>query len=230
MPGVGRLSWWAPQRWSRRVSAALAGTFGAPPFLLREAAVGRGRAVAGTRVAAGRFPVVLFSPGNAGVRRQNSAWATDLASRGHVVVALDHPCDSALVVGPDGRGTTSTVRSTGDDARDRANAHLQVGLRAQQLRSALDELSRQDAPNGLLGEHLDLGRVAATGHSLGGAAALRAATQDERIDAVVDLDGFPRGAGGLDVPGLVGSLGREEAVAATAGATAGFLSEVLRPG
>ncbi|WP_049821186.1 alpha/beta hydrolase family protein [Kineococcus radiotolerans] len=271
---------------ARRVSAALADAFGVPPVLLREAAVGRGRAVPGTPVAAGRFPVVLFSPGNLGVRRQNSAWATDLASRGRVVVALDHPCDSAVVVGPEGEAVTSTAGGSGDDARDQADADRRVGVRAQQLRSALDELARRDSADRLLGGHLDLGAVAAAGHSLGGAAALRAAAQDERVDAVVDLDGFPRGADGLDVPvlvlvagrgtgdpgadaryaraveavtagspdarvvevagashltftdaplflpplpGLVGSLGREGAVAATARATEEFLADVLGP-
>ncbi|WP_432510110.1 alpha/beta hydrolase family protein [Kineococcus sp. SYSU DK001] len=193
---------------ARQVAGALADTFGVPGFLLREAAVGRGRAVAGTPAARGRFPVVLFSPGNLGVRRQNSAWATDLAGHGLVVVALDHPCDSAVVVGPDGRAVRSTVGATGDDARDDVNAGAQVTARARQLVSALDELTRQDTANPVLGGHLDLGRVAATGHSLGGAAALRAATLDDRIDAVVDVDGFPRGAAGVDVPVLVLVAGR----------------------
>ncbi|WP_432542596.1 alpha/beta hydrolase family protein [Kineococcus sp. SYSU DK002] len=271
---------------ARQVAGALAGTFGVPGFLLHEAEVGRGRAVAGVPAAAGRFPVVLFSPGNLGVRRQGSAWATDLAGHGHVVVALDHPCDSAVVVGADGRAVRSTVGATGDDARDEANADAQVTARARQLVSALDELTRRDAADPVLGGHLDLGRVAATGHSLGGAAALRAATLDDRIDAVVDVDGFPRGAAGIDVPvlvlvagrgtgdaandaeyaravrevtaaspdgrvvevpgashltftdaplflppvpGLVGSLGREGAVAATAGPTREFLADVLTP-
>jgi dienelactone hydrolase len=269
---------------ARRVSNALARTFGVPAFLLREAAVGRGRAVTGTPVAAGRFPVVLFSPGDVSIRRQNSALATDLASHGYVVVALDHPCDSALMVEPDGTGVSSRIRSTGNDTQDQANADLQVQVRARQLSSALDELSRQDTGAGPLSEHLDLERVAATGHSLGGAAALRAAAQDRRIDAAVDLDGFPRGPVRLDVPvlilvagrgtgnadndaryatavdavttsspdgrtvkidgashltftdaplllppvpGLVGSLGRDEAVRMTASNTEQFLSRVL---
>jgi predicted dienelactone hydrolase len=45
--------------------------------------------------------VVLFSPGLAGVRSQNTAWAQELASHGYVVVALDHPYDSAALA--DGR-------------------------------------------------------------------------------------------------------------------------------
>nr|WP_246315131.1 hypothetical protein [Kineococcus aurantiacus] len=193
---------------SRQVAAALAGTFGVPGFLLREAVVARSPAADGTPVAAGRFPVVLFSPGDASVRRQNSAWATALAAGGRVVVALDHPCDSALVVEPDGDTVPTRVRSTGDDARDQAAADRQVGVRARQLSSALDELTRRNAADGLLRGHLDLSRVAATGHSLGGAAALRVAADDDRVDAAVDLDGLPRGADGLDVPVLFLVAGR----------------------
>ena len=46
--------------------------------------------------------MVLFSPGLAGVRSQNTAWAQELASHGYVVVALDHPYDSAALLA-DGR-------------------------------------------------------------------------------------------------------------------------------
>lgn len=44
---------------------------------------------------------------------------------------------------------------------------------------------------GPLAGHLDTGRVAAAGHSLGGGAALQAARQDPGFAAVIDLDGFP---------------------------------------
>ncbi|MEU6083405.1 alpha/beta fold hydrolase [Streptomyces sp. NPDC047108] len=40
---------------------------------------------------------------------------------------------------------------------------------------------------------LDTGRVAVTGHSLGGAAALQAAARDRGFAAAVDIDGFPHG-------------------------------------
>ena len=49
------------------------------------------------------FPVVLFSHSFTGVKEQNSALLQELASWGHVVVAVDHPHDAALVLYPDGR-------------------------------------------------------------------------------------------------------------------------------
>lgn len=193
---------------ARQVAKAISHTLGVPPFVLGEAVVGRGRAVADAPAAAGRFPVVLFSPGDVSFRRQNSAWATDLASHGYVVVALDHPCDSAFMVEPDGTSVATRVRSTGNDAADQADTDRQVELRAQQLSSSLDELARRDTEAGLLHGHPDLTRVAATGHSLGGAAALRVAAEDRRVDAAIDIDGFPRGPQHLDVPVLILVAGR----------------------
>lgn len=56
-------------------------------------------------------------------------------------------------------------------------------------------MDREEA-DGTLAGRLDTGRVAVAGHSIGGAAALQAARQDRRFDAVIDLDGFPHGPTG----------------------------------
>jgi alpha-beta hydrolase superfamily lysophospholipase len=78
------------------------------------------RSVPGAAVAdgGGRFRVVVFSPGLGGVRTQRTAWAEELASRGYVVVALDHPYDSAAVVLADGRTIHTKVAATGDPDND----------------------------------------------------------------------------------------------------------------
>ncbi|MFB7231609.1 alpha/beta hydrolase family protein [Streptomyces fimicarius] len=182
---------------ARTVSSALADYAGVPGFLLDSLPRARSHAVPGAPVAdgGGRFPVVVFSPGLGGVRTQNTAWAEELASHGYVVAAVDHPYDSAAVVLSDGRTLRTRVSATGDRAKDRASAEEWTRTRAGDLRAVLSRLERLDrgAAEGPLAGRLDTGRVAAAGHSLGGAAALRAARQDRRFDAVVDLDGFPHG-------------------------------------
>jgi len=187
---------------SHTVAAGLAATYGLPAWVLAGAEHGTSTSVADAAVATGQFPVVLFSPGLAGVRTQNSAWAEDLASRGHVVVALDHPGDSAVMVLNDGTAVTSTVRSTGDDAKDEANTDRWTNLRVDDLRAAIDELPAANRAHRLLQGHLDLTRVVAAGHSVGGAAALLTADRDRRVTAVVNLDGLPRGAAKPVVPVL----------------------------
>ncbi|MFJ3224399.1 alpha/beta hydrolase family protein [Streptomyces sp. NPDC086783] len=185
------------QREARIVSDALARYAGMPGFLLNDVPQARTHAVFNAPVAGrgGRFPVVLFSPGAGGVRTQNTAWAEELASHGYIVAALDHPYDSAAVVLADGRTITTKLTSTGDRDKDERLGAGWTAVRAADLRFALTQLERLDRgeATGPLTGRLDTGRVAVTGHSMGGAAALQAARQDRRFDAVIDLDGYPHG-------------------------------------
>jgi predicted dienelactone hydrolase len=177
------------------VSGALAGYLGMPGLLLDDAAAARTRSVPDAAVAdaGARFPVVLFSPGLGGVRTQNTAWAEQLASLGYVVAAIDHPYDSAAVVLADGRTIRTRVAATGDDAEDERRAAGWTAIRAADLSFVLTQLGRLDRGEiaGPLTGRLDTARAAATGHSLGGAAALQAAREDSRFAAVIDLDGAP---------------------------------------
>ncbi|WP_277307314.1 hypothetical protein [Spongiactinospora sp. TRM90649] len=178
---------------ARVVAQGVAGYLGAPGFVLDGPVRARTRSVYDAPAAQGaaRFPVVLFSPGLGGVRTQNTAWAEELAARGYVVAALDHPYDSAVVVMGDGRAVRTKVAATGDAAEDERRAARWTATRAADLSFVLTRLDRGAAPKPLAGR-LDTRRAAATGHSLGGAAALLAVRQDTRFTAAVDLDGFPR--------------------------------------
>ncbi|MFV0131539.1 hypothetical protein ACLGI4_28175 [Streptomyces sp. HMX112] len=182
---------------ARTVSDALAREVGLPGFLVDGVARARTHAVFNAPVAdrGGRFPVVLFSPGSGGVRTQNSAWAEELASHGYLVAALDHPYDSAAVVLTDGRTLRTRTSSTGDRDRDAVLSTGWTAVRAADLSFVLTQLDRlgRGGTAGPLTGRLDTGRAAVTGHSMGGAAALQAARQDHRFDAVMDLDGYPHG-------------------------------------
>jgi predicted dienelactone hydrolase len=185
------------EREARTVSDALARQVGLPGFLVDGVPRARTHAVFDAPVAGGdeRFPVVLFSPGSGGVRAQSTAWAEELASHGYVVVGLDHPYDSAAVVLADGRTIHTRTESTGDRERDNKLAADWTAVRAADLSFVLTQLGRPDRGEdaGPPAGRLDTGRVAVTGHSMGGAAALQAARQDRRFDAVIDLDGYPHG-------------------------------------
>jgi predicted dienelactone hydrolase len=183
------------RREARTVATALAEYVGIPGFLVDGLPRAHSHSVPHAPVVGGgtRFPVVLFSPGLGGVRTQNTAWAEDLASRGYVVAGLDHPYDSAAVVFADGRTIRTRVAATGNQDTDNKRAVGWTAVRAQDLSFVLTQLGRLDRGEitGPLTGRLDTGRAAATGHSLGGAAALRAARQDHRFTAVIDLDGYP---------------------------------------
>jgi dienelactone hydrolase len=119
-------------------------------------------------VAAGQFPVVLFSHGFSGMRLQSTFLTAHLASWGMVVASADHPSrDLFNVIGNTASG-------------DRADAVDDV------LRT-LDYLTQQNGdPTSAFVDHLDLTSVAAVGHSAGGGTVLGAAA-DERIDGYVSL-------------------------------------------
>ncbi|MDQ0605825.1 putative dienelactone hydrolase [Streptomyces canus] len=178
------------------VSDALARYAGLPAFLVDGVPRAHTHAVFNAPVAdkGGRFPIVLFSPGLGGVRTQNTAWAEELASNGYVVAALDHPYDSAAVVLADSRTINTKIVSTGNDDKDNKRAAETTAIRAADLSFTLTQLGRLDRgqiDNPLTGR-LNTGRAAVTGHSLGGSAALQAARQDRRFDAIINLDGYPR--------------------------------------
>jgi predicted dienelactone hydrolase len=180
------------------VAAGVADYLGMPGLVLDGPTRARSHAVPDAAPAAGRFPVVLFSPGLGGVRTQNTAWAEELASLGYLVVGVDHPYDSAVVVFADGRAVPTRVAASGDREEDARRRLAWTTVRASDLSFVLTQLGRLDRgeiPGPLTGR-LDTGRVAATGHSLGGAAAMQAAQRDPRFTAVINLDGGPDPAQG----------------------------------
>ncbi|MFF4739677.1 alpha/beta hydrolase family protein [Streptomyces sp. NPDC001262] len=159
----------------------------------------------------GRRPVLLYSPGFGSDRSFNTLVVEDLVSWGYVVVTVDHPHDSGEVEFPGGRVQTRTVVG-----RDKDEMRKAVAVRADDLRFVLDCLAvldrggnpdaeRRRLPHGLRGT-LDLGRVGAFGHSLGGASSAALMYQDRRVRAGIDLDGTlwgPVVTGGLARPFLL---------------------------
>ena len=155
-------------------------TFHVPAPLIATIAT---HAFADATPAAGAHPVVLFSPGENGLRSDSTALETELASRGFVVVGFDVPGESAIVEYPDGHMIAGTWKDTGD--RSRAHA---VQTRVTDLRAGLHDLTAiNDA--GLLRDRLDLTRIGMFGFSLGGATTADAMRALPQIRAGVDLDG-----------------------------------------
>lgn len=174
----------------------IAATYGVPALLLHEAAVARTSAYldAPPERNEQRWPIVLFSPGLAGSRAQNTSWAQELASHGYFVVALDHPYDSPAVVLDDGRIIATTVRSTGNRTTDNQITDQLTDVRAADLSFVLDQVEAlaEGDLRSPFADLLETRSIAAVGHSVGGAAAIQVAQQDPRVDAIINLDGLPR--------------------------------------
>ncbi|MEW9512745.1 alpha/beta hydrolase [Streptomyces bacillaris] len=157
----------------------------------RTGSPGAGGPRTGGRPAPGTRTAVVLSHGRGASRALTSGLAEELASRGHLVAAVDHTYDAAAVRFPDGRLVRGALPAEPDDwdAQDR----LEVAVRAADLRCVADALCRRRRP--LAG--VAVRRVGLLGHSLGGAAAAEAMRLDRRFVAGLDLDG---GLFGTTVP------------------------------
>jgi dienelactone hydrolase len=139
------------------------------------------------------WPVVIFSPGYGAPRAVYTGLATRLASRGFVVFALDHPYEAAVTQLPDGRVVgTQEILLPGERDRTRYMARQQV-VRTADVRFVIDQLARADALSPLRGGRIDASKVAAIGHSFGGAASISALSEDPRVVAAANIDGTPYG-------------------------------------
>ena len=146
-------------------------------------------------VANGLFPLLLFSPAWGGRRTQNTYLVEDLASHGFVVAAIDHPGNSGPTLYEDGHVDQPATGEAMDLATlnlDQINAHgaSEVERQTADEIAVLNTLGRMSQdPGSPFYRHLDLTRVGAFGHSIGGAVAAAAAIKDDRIKAALDLDG-----------------------------------------
>ncbi|GIJ49311.1 esterase [Virgisporangium aliadipatigenens] len=125
----------------------------------------------------GGWPVVVLSPGFSFPRATLTGLAEDLASRGYVVVGVDHTYEAFGVTLPDGRVTGCVACEVPGLSGERV-----AGGRARDVSFVLDRLPS-------LGVPVDPHRIAMVGHSMGGAAALATMLADPRVDVGVNLDG-----------------------------------------
>jgi pimeloyl-ACP methyl ester carboxylesterase len=130
-------------------------------------------AVRDAKAVAGKFPLVIYAPSFSSMSWENADLCEYLASHGYVVVASPD-------MGATARGMTPDL--VGIDAQARDISFL-IGY-AQTLPDA------------------DMGEIAVAGFSWGGISNLFAAARDNRIDALVALDGSMR-----YYPGLVKDSG-----------------------
>lgn len=160
-----------------------------PGFLLRryDQIDTRAEALAPLAASERAWPVVILSPGYGAPRAVYTGLATQLASRGFVVFALDHPFESAVTELPNGQ-VVGTQEIYPPDRR-RYMPDQQV-VRTADIRFTIDQLARLGS---LRGGRIDHAKVAVIGHSFGGAASAMALSEDPRVVAAANIDGTPYG-------------------------------------
>ncbi|MGW3204597.1 alpha/beta hydrolase family protein [Streptomyces sp. NPDC001135] len=151
-----------------------------------------GHVLAPVNTKLGKLPVLLYSTGLHSDRAMGTALAQDLASRGYLVVTVDHTHDANEVQFPGNRLEVNTMP---------AGAHSSdtLKVRAADIRFVINQLgtiskggnpdpSHPTLPTGL-SKAVDMSRIGMFGWSLGGAAVDTSMQLDHRIAAGANLDG-----------------------------------------
>ncbi len=177
---------------------AIAGFFELPPFFFDHLTLTNIPAYNNADVAAADedFPVIVFSHGWNGFNAQNAGQALELASRGYVVVGIQHTYGAMTTVFPDGTIAPNNPKALPEDGTDpnyEMVAQVLVKQWAEDISFSLDQLEAwNEAGSHPFEGKLDLSRVGVYGHSTGGGAAIQFCGTDVRCVAVLGLDPFMR--------------------------------------
>ena len=116
----------------------------------------------------GKFPLIIFSHGQAAIRWQSTYYTVLLASHGYVVVSTDH----------EGGTLYDVVRG------QLQNVAAGVETRPADVMYLLNRLGRLKEDDPLFGL-FDMEKIGVTGHSFGALTSLRVAGLDKRVRAIV---------------------------------------------
>jgi dienelactone hydrolase len=172
----------------------------------------RTHAVEDAPVAAGRFPVVVLSPGLGLAGPQYTTLAENLASHGYLVAAVTATYSANVsvlrhrVLGPTPAGNPPAFEAEDlHHGQAVAAADRLVAVLAADIHSTADRILAPGSEARFAG-HVDHAHVLYVGHSLGGAASLEGCRTDPRCAGAVDLDGTQFGPvtrTGLDKPLMI---------------------------
>lgn len=148
------------------------------------------------------YPVVIMRGGASREVASYTTLAEDLASHGYIVVGIDAPYRTSVVVFPDGRVMKRTPENNPELCFERA-AQEQFNCLNKLLNAwtadiafVLDRLDRLNTSDisGRFAGRLDMSRVGIFGHSFGGAQAAQFCALNSRCKAGIDIDGAPFGS------------------------------------
>ncbi len=148
------------------------------------------------------YPVVILRGGASSEVTNYSSLAEDLASHGYVVVGLDAPYRTNVIVFPDGRVMHRIPENNPELCLERQGGEQSACVNKLLLAWTADmafvldrlELLNKSDGSGRFTGRLDLTRVGVFGHSFGGAQAAQFCHDDSRCKAAIDLDGAPFGS------------------------------------
>jgi len=138
------------------------------------------------------YPLVIFSHGLGGMRMQNTIQMEELASRGFIALAMDHPFDANITLFNDGSSADYRSAIEGEVTTEVFwDIRLpQINTRVADVSFVLDYIKDIQGGDDSFWNMIDLERVGIMGHSFGGGTAIVASSRDTRLDACIALDGW----------------------------------------
>jgi pimeloyl-ACP methyl ester carboxylesterase len=127
------------------------------------------------------YPVLVFSPGFGATLSMYTVELEEIASQGYIVVGINHPYGSAATAFLN--GPTVTINPNFN-----ASGNFPVWVQDQIfVLSQLETLNSND-PDKVFTGKLDLKHIGVFGHSLGAGVAMKVATQDKHVSAILSED------------------------------------------
>ena len=219
-PGAPTASYW-PAEWQRALGegGGINDLLHTRPALIHPHAVEE----ASISDSQGRYPLLVFAPGQGLSVADYTTIAEDLASNGYVVAGVN-PTYSVDVVLSSGQVVRSASKA------ENANYGQLASVWGDDMRFAAHQMdSLSAASTGRFSGRLESAGIGFFGHSLGGAAAVQACRHEDRCSGAADLDGRLGGdvlQTGLGKPFLF--LGSQSSLSATDGALKTQVRSALR--
>lgn len=170
-------------------------------FFTRDLALVRTHATRGPGVSPVKpsYPVVILRAGGGALTIDYTTLAEDLASHGYIVVGIDAPYRTTIVVLPGGRIIARPPEYNPETLSNQKAARLinrLLPMWTEDMEFVVTQLQRLNAndPTGRFSGRLDMQRLGVFGHSFGGAQALQFCHDDPWCKAGIDLDGAPYGS------------------------------------
>jgi dienelactone hydrolase len=189
---------WYPASLSRKPSAKymkLAETFALTSY--RSTVPTHSRLDAPIAVDGAPFPLLLFGGGWRGRRTEGTFLTEELASHGYIVAAIDHPYNAHRVAFSDGLIADTTVTQAIGGSFDIApEAFIQAWDKelakwTADERFVLDTLLTMNSdPDNKWFHRMNPNEIGAVGHSFGGSAAVGICSEDPRVRAAINMDGY----------------------------------------
>jgi Platelet-activating factor acetylhydrolase, isoform II len=145
------------------------------------------------------YPVAILRGGASASVVNYTTLAEDLASHGYIVVGIDAPYRTNVVVLPDGRVMKRLPENNPelcDGAEKLSCFNRLLNAWTADIGFVLNRLTALNAsdPSGKFAGRIDMTRVGVFGHSFGGSQAAQFCHDDSRCAAGIDIDGIPLGS------------------------------------